>query len=483
MQAQDIYNMGIEKFNGLLSSMDTQNNIIKLECTALDYARTLVRMYAEADGDYYKCCGSDIYNDNCRLSYCAVCRVVGTNKNGIKIYKMLPGGFSAQKNVRTAYKIIFSDKVAYLLRDNEFDEARPITVTVKSVTGNIANREYMTKINHVRKMESTDSYVEYAKKAIYSEQSDNAILADGLSDAGFNIVVDKFINSITKDNISIMDMIAEKVLEKQYEDSHTYKYQQSYDGVYKIKNIYSNEIIKRSIEILDKNRRLLIMGNTGDGKTSLAYLLAKEITGEDIGEPTNAKVDTNYYRICVAGAGDGNTLWEIDDREKNLGKLRLFVEHIQKEKITQPCVFICNEIQVSDLRYLIGNNLFEDFSNSKRSRILPDNLFLIFTGCTDSDFGIDEQITQRITPVEIKGLYANDNDIKIKLADAFPSDNGGKIIDTVAEINSTEEYTVITMRKLIQMLRGEKPNLGIREDTLSNKSKKLLEELRGYYDN
>lgn len=317
----------------------------------------------------------------------------------------------------------------------------------------------------------------------HAKQSDNTILADGLSDAGFNIIVDKFINSIIKDNISIMDMIAEKVLEKQYKDSHTYKYQQSYDGVYKIKNIYSNEIIKRSIEILDKNRRLLIMGNTGDGKTSLAYLLAKEITGEDIGEPTNAKVDTNYYRICIAGAGDGNTLWEIDDREKNLGKLRLFVEHIQKEKITQPCVFICNEIQVSDLRYLIGNNLFEDFSNSKRSRILPDNLFLIFTGCTDSDFGIDEQITQRITPVEIKGLYANDNDIKIKLADAFPSDNGGKIIDTVAEINSTEEYTVITMRKLIQMLRGEKPNLGIREDTLSNKSKKLLEELRGYYDN
>lgn len=482
MQAQDIYNMGIERFNGLLSSMNMQNNTIKLECTALDYARTLVRMYAEADGDYYKCCGSDIYNDNCRLSYCAVCRVVGTNKNGIKIYKMLPGGFSAQKNVRTAYKMIFSDKVAYLLRDNEFDEPRPITVTVKSVTGNIANREYMTKINHVRKMESTESYVEYAKKAMHSEQSDNAILADGLSDTGFNIVVDKFVQSLTNDNANIMDIIAEKIMEKRMKDINSYRYQ-TYSGGYSIKDIYSNEIIHKASNILAKYKRLLIMGNTGDGKTSLAYMLAHNLTGEDIGEPVDGNVDTNYYRICVAGAGDGNQLWSVDSTEEYAGKLKLFVEHIKKENITEPCVFICNEIQVSDFRYLVGNNLFEDFNKPKRTELLPSNLYLIFTGCNDSDFGIDEQITQRVPYVELTGLRRENEDVMAKLCIVFPEQSSGQIIKTVADINSIEDYNVISTRYLLQMLRGEKPRLDIKEGMISDKSKQLLNKLRDFYDN
>lgn len=480
MDAKEIYNMGIDKFNELINQ---QTDSIKINCTALEYVRTLIRMYAEADGDYYKCCGSDIYNNNCRLSYFAVCTKSGTTTNGKNLYRMLPGGFSLQSGINTLYRINFTDIAPYLLCGNEYNVPRTITTTVKSVTGNVANKEYMSKINHVNKMKDTASYVEYAKEAECSEQSSNAILADGLSDKGFNIVVDKFIDSITCKNTQILDLITKKLLEKQRKENHIYKCQRSYTGGYKIKDIYNNETVDQAMKILKNHHRILIMGNTGDGKTSLAYMLANKLTKEDIGEPTDAMTNNNYYRICIASAGDGNTLWELDDSAKNLGKLRLFVEHIRSKKITQPCVFICNEIQVSDLRYLIGSNLFEEFSNSKKSAILPENLYLIFTGCVDSDFGIDAQVTQRVTPVMIKGIREKDTEVRGKLAAAFKNSNNDIIFDTSAEINSIEGYSVITMRKLIQMLKEEKPNLAVDMDSLSNKSKKLLERLREYYDN
>lgn len=117
MDAKEIYNMGIDKFNELINQ---QTDSIKINCTALEYVRTLIRMYAEADGDYYKCCGSDIYNNNCRLSYFAVCTKSGTTTNGKNLYRMLPGGFSLQSGINTLYRINFTDIAPYLLCGKTF---------------------------------------------------------------------------------------------------------------------------------------------------------------------------------------------------------------------------------------------------------------------------------------------------------------------------------------------------------------------------
>lgn len=475
MNAQDLYKLGVDKYNSLLESMNDNKNAIKLDCTALEYVRTLEKMYAEEDGEYFECNGANIYNDRCNVSYFAVCMAV-QSKKGKRLYKTMPGAFSKVES--TEYTIIFSDKKANLLIGDKYTELKPITSSVKRVTGNVANRDYMKPIRHSKKNESLEEYVEHAKTA------DEAILADGLSDRGFNILLDKFIESLGNENKSFLGDVANAIMQIQRLEKHNYIYH-DYTGNYKSKDIYSLDVMTAAPNILQEKHRLLIIGCSGDGKTQLAYLLAKKFTGVNIGEPVTTEPE-NYYRICVANAGDGFSLWEEDDTRSTIGKLRLFVEHMKKNNITEPCCFICNEIQASDLRYLISGSLFEDFNNSGISSLLPENLYLIFTACKDRDFGVDSQVLERIPSVELDYITESDSVVQDKLVKAFANKGAervAKIAEFAGKINTAEGYQVVSMRNLIAIINGNKPNSEPVKAELSADGREAFEELQGYYGN
>ena len=496
MNANDIYTMGIERFNKMIESLTKQENIINFNCSALEYVRTLTRMYAEADGEYWKCCGSDILNDNCRLSYYAICMIAGKKKNGVNVYRMLPGGFSAQPKVVSDYKIIFDDKTAFLLKGGKYDELKPVTVTVKSVTGNIANREYMLKIHSTPKTNNNAEYIKFALQAQQAEEAKKSILADGLSEDGFRILIDKFKESLLEEESTVMSALAKKTHEIQkaveQKEKHTYHFNDSYNGNFTTADIYNDNLIAKANEILNRTGRLLIIGETGSGKSELAYKLIYDITGEEIGKPNGADAVANYNRVCIANARNGYSFWYEDDNQSTIGKLRLFVEHIRNNNITEPCVFVGNEIQTSDFGYLVGNALFEGFNNPDRvdGELLPSNLYIIFIGCHNRNFGIDDQVYGRVEHIQLEYLSGGTDDGEV-VAEKIINNIGGsnlersrKIVELVREINHNEKVAnfapVISTRELIKKLKGQKTAMISKpedKEGLTNVSKQLLAKL------
>ena len=217
-----------------------------------------------------------------------------------------------------------------------------------------------------------------------------------------------------------------------------------------------------------------------------------ERTGEVIGKPTGADTVANYNRVCIANARDGQSFWYEDDSHATIGKLRLFVEHIRKNNITEPCIFVGNEIQASDFGYLIGDALFDGFNNPDKvdEQLLPRNLEIIFIGCNNRNFGIDDQVYGRVEHVRLEYLAGGNSEGEV-VADKIIEHLGNidiersrKIVNLVSKINAEENAvnftTVISTREMIKKIKGQQTNLLAKpedKDNLTENSKRLLKEL------
>lgn len=327
---------------------------------------------------------------------------------------------------------------------------------------------------------------EQSERSYDSHNASTANIADDLTDKAIEKVVESFTDSIVNgDKKEILDAIEQKVFEKQQErrEKERWSYPVSvYTHEFESLDVYRNETLEDADKHLTNSHRLLIIGSTGDGKTELAYYIANKLTGENIG----ANRDSSYFnRICIGSARDARPIY-TEKTSEYIGKLNRFIKHIKDNDIVEPCVFICNEIQASDIGYILGENLWEEFNNSGISEILPDNLYIIFTGCKDRDFGIDSQILQRIPSVEIGYISSVCEDKHEKILKAFDgvNDNLIDILKLVEDINDTEGYPIISMRKFKDILTGKPFDLGINDESiLSSETIRALDKLREQYGN
>lgn len=324
---------------------------------------------------------------------------------------------------------------------------------------------------------------ESAESSYKSHDSATALVADALTEEGVEKVVDAFTELILTSKTEVIDLIAKVTVERQRENLWKYDYT-TYSGKFTTLDLYRQSDLEKSRVALKDTNRVLILGCTGDGKTELAYLLAEEVTGQAIGKPLSETDKGNYCRICVASARDGECL--TAENNNYVGKLERFKKYIKDNNITEPCVFIANEIQASDFNYLLGDSLFENFNNSGRSTLLPSNLYLIFTGCKDRDFGIDSQVTQRVSTVELSYISESNTEVHNKILNALHDKDVNKvenILKLVERVNTKEEYPVIPMRQFLNIINGKKWSIAVDESMLSLSSKRDLEELRKYYGN
>ena len=376
-----------------------------------------------------------------------------------------------------------SDVELYLKCKN-IEELKPIS-NQHNIIDNVAHADVSDA-----SMVSADSLesdkAEQAERSYDSYNASTANIADGLTDNAIEKVVESFTDSIVNgDKKEILDAIEQKIFEKQQErrEKERWSYPVSiYNHDFESLDVYRNETLENADRHLINSHRLLIIGSTGDGKTELAYYIAHKLTGENIG----ANRDSSYFnRICIGSARDARPIYTEKDSEY-IGKLNRFVKHIKDNDINEPCIFICNEIQASDMGYILGENLWEEFNNSGISKILPDNLYLIFTGCKDRDFGIDSQILQRIPSVEIGYISSNFEDKHLKILKAFDevNENITDILRLVEDINDSEGYPIISMRKFKDILTGKSFDLGINDESiLSSETIRALDKLREQYGN
>ncbi len=326
-----------------------------------------------------------------------------------------------------------------------------------------------------------------------SEEADVANVASGLTEEGSNELFNKFMDSLMEEDSLVMGALAKKTYEiqkaEEKREKHTYKFNSSYGGNFTTVDIYNDSLLEKANDILNRSGRLLIIGETGSGKSELAYKLISEITGEPIGVPTGSDTVANYNRVCIANARNGYSFWYEDDSHATIGKLKLFVEHIRKNNITEPCVFVGNEIQSSDFGYLMGDALFDAFNTPARvdEELLPSNLYIVFIGCNNRNFGIDDQVYGRVEHVRLEYLAGGTSEgevIASKIIKNLGGDNlerAKQIVNIVSKINSNEKdnnfAAVISTRELIKKLKGQKTALVAKpedKESLTNESKKLL---------
>ena len=326
----------------------------------------------------------------------------------------------------------------------------------KSVIDSVKHAEELDKVKEAEHSDKSDE-ASKAEEAKTSDKAEEAVIADEVrkltdeqTEQIINALADKLANG---DRADILKQIAQKVNEISLEAQWEYTPSES-SGEFNTQDLYEDSVISDARNILDKSHRLLILGSTGTGKTELAYLLAHEFTGEDV-----ASGDTKLQRVCVVDARDGKSLW-VDDvnTERYVGELNRFNKYIKKKNKeagsdSETCkyVLICNEIQASDAGYLLGS-LWESANNSEEKfNKLEDNLYIIFTACTDQDFGIDDQIKERINNVDVGYISSKYKDKHRKIVEAYIDKNKNieEILNNIEYINDKEEYSIITMRKFI----------------------------------
>lgn len=334
-----------------------------------------------------------------------------------------------------------------------------------------------TESNTAKNVERSNQAV-VADSAFQTKNSLKSREADSLTDIG----LEKAIQNILSDE-NRLRVIYEAVDTKKLEDKRKYipvDYENT-TGKGMTLSIYPDELIEEAETKLNKSHRLMILGGTGSGKTRLSYLLAEKLTGEKIGPPAKGSGECCcYHNICEVGARAAD---KLRNRDKT-GALDKFIRHIEDGDKDQKYVFICNEIQATDLGYLIGNELWENFSTPGVYEGLPENLFIIFTACENRDFFLDSQVKERVDNVTI-GYISRDNDeTEKKIIDAFKDKvaNIDKIIDIIEKINDTEEYSVINIRTLMRILSdGEFNTESIDVDIYEN-NKKQINELKALAD-
>lgn len=337
--------------------------------------------------------------------------------------------------------------------------------------------DWATESNTAKNVERSNQAV-VADSAFQTKNSLKSREADSLTDMG----LEKAIQNILSDE-NRLEVIYKAVEAKKLEDKQKYiaiDYENT-TGKGMTLSIYPDELIEEAETKLNKSHRLMILGGTGSGKTRLSYLLAEKLTGEKIGPPAKGSGECCcYHNICEVGARAADKL----RNEDKTGALDKFIRHIEEGDKEQKYVFICNEIQATDLGYLIGNELWENFSTPGVYEGLPENLFIIFTACENRDFFLDSQVKERVDNVTIGYISRDNEETKQKIIDAFKDKvaNIDKIIDIIEKINDTEEYSVINIRTLMRILSdGEFNTESIDVDIYEN-NKKQINELKALAD-
>ena len=340
---------------------------------------------------------------------------------------------------------------------------------VQSISSLFDSNTEDTKDITVTHAETSDKSYESEKSETSekSYESESAKVADGLTDEALQCVADTIIEKITSERLDVLNSIASiaESIRKEREEKIANEYTPiEYAEELRADDIYCSKTLEEADNILNKYRRLLITGSTGEGKTELAHYIAYKITGHKINSPGE------YRNICEVSAREGNSL--VGSGYKKNGVLDRFTRYIKENNIEEKCVVICNEIQASDMGYILGDKLWEEFNSTELSSV-QSNIYFIFTACNDRDFGVDSQVTQRVPSVDV-GYISNKYKERINKIKAL---HIGKenIIDLVQQINDIEEYPIITIRQLMKMMSGEK--LNVTDSTISERTFKLIQQL------
>ena len=341
-----------------------------------------------------------------------------------------------------------------------------------------SNRVYLNSVEHSQE----------------SDQSQQSLLADGFSEDGFNIILDKLMQNLIQDNSPLMTKLVDKTLDAQYKRNLKYKFKPYSTEEIKNQtfNIYNENLINEALKILGEDHKLLIVGESGSGKSRLATLLAQQLTGKII---DSESVDGRYQHIWIKNV-DGEMLWYTGQDSTLFGNLNIFINHINNEvkenpsNVNQKYVFILNEIQRTDLGAISGN-LFESWSSGVMPDDIPKNLYIICTACSNSDFELDEQIFQRFGHIELNYLRKENPDMIFRLCKAIAENSifesrfeeCSDIISKCQELNDIEDYQVINMRHLFAMLNNRVIKNPINKEDLTSPGKKKLQEMinKGYY--
>lgn len=308
-----------------------------------------------------------------------------------------------------------------------------------------------------------------SKESLKSKES---IEASGLTDVGVASIVDRFANLITTDRKDIMQSLVEASERLRVEKLQHYEVETCAE--FKTLNLYRDSLITEALDRIEKRGRLLILGDSGVGKTELAYYLAKELTGENCSNSGSGR----YNRVCVVNAREARRL---TNRDKT-GELDVFVKHIKDGGITERCVFICNELQASDLGYLLPD-LWEKFSNGGKVEGIYDNIDFIFTACTDRDFGIDEQVKERLGYIELSYLSLKESEVINKIVENFGTGNKEqlrKIVTLAAKLNDSKNCSVVSVRRLIDCIKSKDEQL--KDIEYQDDLDKINKELKIYHD-
>lgn len=352
------------------------------------------------------------------------------------------------------------------------------------------NSTILHRVEHANTSDQSDK----SDQSDQSDQSKQALLADGLSEDGFNILLNKMMQNMLQDNSELMTKLVDKTIEAQYKKNLQYKYSQ-YPVNIKNENleIYSKLLLNKATSVLKQDHKLLIVGESGSGKSRLAALLAQKLTNKIIDSESS---DGRYQHIWIKNV-DGEMLWYTGQDSTVFGNLNIFINHINDEikrdpnNINQNYVFILNEIQRTDIGAISGN-LFESWSSGTLPDDIPNNLYIICTACSNSDFELDEQIFQRFGHVELDYLRKENPDMTFNLCKIIEEnplfmlqcERCSDIIAKCQELNDVEEYQVINMRHLFAMLNKKPIKNPINKKDLTSQGQKILKELidKGYYD-
>lgn len=340
-----------------------------------------------------------------------------------------------------------------------------------------------------------------SKNVVHADSADKSGSADELSEQGISDTVDKLVDKFSNDDTRLMDIIADKMAAILEDNKSKYKYSTENPDpkFFKAQNIYGNYFLIRGGEqknitkdafeqakkILDTTGRLLILGDSGSGKSELAYMLAEYYTGVPMAYET-----AGDYEHVSAGIIDGRTLWR-QSGGKNYGELGAFVNHIIQENkrnpdnINKKYVFIRDEIQSSDIKLLLGN-VWNSFNNvAGKSAILPENLLIIFTACRNRDFCIDEQVLRRIEGIELDYIHSKNVKLSARLLDSVSTNKlkiAEEVLELISKINTAENYQVLSVADFFSIINYRRLSSSIKIDNLDY-GKHDFERLGEYYDN
>ena len=426
-------------------------------------------------------------------------------KQGNKMYSILKGSYTAKQlgNDMQAYLVANDFIEPVTIHGNEcykfIKNSPPLTVgnvmLAISVANNPSPKCYMSYFSEDLRLKSS------GKNAVHADNADQSNLADELSEQGISDTLDKIVDKFKDGNTGLMDMMADKIAAIIEDNKSKYKYNTENPDpkFFKAQNIYGNyslirggeqkditkDAFEQAKEILDTTGRIVILGDSGSGKSEMAYMLAEYYTGIPMAYETAG----DYERVS-AGIIDGRTLWK-QSGGKNYGELGAFVNHIIQENkrnpdnINKKYVFIRDEIQSSDIKLLLGN-IWNSFNNvAGKSAILPENILIVFTACRNRDFCIDEQVLRRIGGIELDYIRKENVKLSARLLNSVNVNKvkvAEEVLGLISKINTAENYQVLSVADFFSIVNHRKLASSIKIDNLDY-GKSDFEKLGEYYDN